>query len=295
MILGMSEEELWAQGHRSCSGCGSALAIRYALKAAGKDTIVVQNTGCMEVVSTPYPQTTWKVPYIHTAFECGAAVASGVERAFKKLDKKANILVFGGDGGTFDIGFQALSGMIERGHNICYICNDNEAYMNTGIQRSGSTPKYAFTTTTPFGKKIHAKQEFKKPLPFILAAHRMPYVATASIAFPQDFVKKVKAALSQKGPAYVQIFSPCVPGWKYDTSQTVAIAKIAVETGITPLYEIIDGKLILSKKPERKPVKEYYKTQGRFRGMNDDEIEEMQKHVDKEWEFLLKKENDYFF
>ncbi len=167
--------------------------------------------------------------------------------------------------------------------------------MNTGIQRSGSTPKYTFTTTTPFGSKILGKQEFKKPLPFIIAAHRLPYVANASIAFPQDFAKKVKTALSKDGPTYIQVFSPCVPGWKYDPSQTVAIAKIAVETGITPLYEIIDGKLVLNKKSERKPVKEYYKTQGRFKGMGEKETEEMQKHIDNEWEFLLKKENKRLF
>ncbi|MBU4502131.1 MAG: pyruvate synthase subunit beta [Nanoarchaeota archaeon] len=294
----MSEEELFSQGHSACAGCGSALAIRYALKAAGKDTIVVQSTGCMEVISTATPLSAWQVPYIHTAFECGPADASGIDRALKKLGrrKNVNILVFAGDGGTFDIGLQSLSGMIERGHKVCYVCNDNEAYMNTGIQRSGSTPKYAYTTTTPFGKKIHAKQEYKKPLPFILAAHRMPYVATASVAYPQDFVKKVKKALSQDGPSYVQIFSPCVPGWKYDPSQTIAIAKIAVETGVTPLYEIEHGKFILTKKFDKfNPVKEYYKTQGRFKGMDEKELTEMQKHVDNEWKFLLSKENDYFF
>jgi len=295
MINGLSEQELWAQGHRACSGCGSSLAIRYALKVAGKNTIIVQNTGCMEVVSTPSPQSAWKLPYIHAAFECGAAVASGVERALKKLNKKVNILAFGGDGGTYDIGFQALSGMIERGHKVCYICNDNEAYMNTGIQRSGSTPKFGHTTTTPSGTKIHAKQEFKKPLPFIIAAHRLPYAATASVAFPQDFTKKVETALKQNGPSYIQIFSPCVPGWKYDPSQTIAIAKLAVETGVTPLYEIINGKLIINKKGKRKPVKEYYKTQGRFKKMTAKELKEMQNHVNKEWEFLLSKENERIF
>ncbi|MBM3200334.1 pyruvate synthase subunit beta, partial [Candidatus Woesearchaeota archaeon] len=279
MIIGLPEIELFAQGHRSCAGCGSALTMRYVLKATGKDTIVVQNTGCLEVTTTPFPETAWEVPYIHVAFECGAAVASGVERALKKLNKKANIIVFGGDGGTFDIGFQALSGMIERGHKICYVCNDNEAYQNTGIQRSGSTPKYASTTTSPFGSKIHGKQELKKPLPFIIAAHRLPYVATASIAYPQDVVKKVQTALSQDGPTYLQVFSPCVPGWKYDPSQTVAIAKLAVETGVTPLYEILHGKLSLRKIENRKPVKDYYSAQGRFKGMNDKELEEVQKYV----------------
>ncbi len=294
-MINLPKDELWAQGHRACAGCGSALAIRYALKAAGKNTIVVQNTGCMEVVSTPSPQTAWKVPYIHAAFECGAAVASGIERTLKKLKKKHKIIVFGGDGGTFDIGFQSLSGMIERGHRVCYICNDNEAYMNTGIQRSGSTPKYGATTTTPFGKKVHAKQEFKKPLPFIIAAHRISYVATSSIAFPQDIIKKVQRALKVNGPSYIQIFSPCVPGWKYNPSQTIEIAKIAVETGVTPLYEIIKGKLIINKKGKRKPVKEYYKTQGRFKGITKKEINELQKHIDLEWEFLLSKENERLY
>lgn len=295
MILGLPEEELWAQGHRSCAGCGSSLTMKYVLKAAGKNTIIVQNTGCMEVVSTPYPETAWEVPYIHVAFECGAATASGIERALKKLNKKANVIVLAGDGGSFDIGFQSLSGMIERGHRVCYICNDNEAYQNTGCQRSSATPKYATTTTTPFGNKIHGKQEFKKPLPFIIAAHRLPYVATASIAYPQDVVKKVQTALIQNGPSYIQIFSPCVPGWKYNPSQTVAVAKLAVETGITPLYEIINGKLIIKNIENRKPVKEYYKSQGRFKGMTDQEIEEMQKCVDAEWRFLLEKENERLY
>jgi len=288
MTLGLSEEELFVQGHRSCAGCGCALAMRYALKAAGKDTIVCNATGCMEVVSSPYPQTSWKVPWIHAAFENAAAVASGVERSLKKLNKKSNVLVIAGDGGTFDIGFQALSGAFERGHNITFLCYDNGAYMNTGVQRSGATPKYTATTTTPAGSKVHGKKEFKKDMPFIVAAHGA-YVATANIAYPQDFTKKMQKAIEFNGPSYVQVYAPCVIGWKIPSNITIKISKLAFEAKIYPMYEIENGVLKFTLKPSKDiSVVEYLKLQGRFKHMVDDEINDTQNHVNERWDKLIK-------
>ena len=288
------EEELFAKGHRACAGCGSALAMRHALKAAGKNTIISHATGCMEVVSSPYPESAWRVPWIHAAFENAAAVGSGIDRALKKQGKRdnVNLLVIGGDGSTFDIGFQALSAAIERQQNFCYICYENNAYMNTGIQRSGATPKYASTTTSPAGKVVHGKMEWKKHMPLIVAAHNEGvYVATANIAFVQDYINKVKKGLSMKGPAYIQVYCPCPPGWKISPSQTVEVAKTAFKSKVTPLYEIENGVLKFTKEPSSfVGVKEYLKTQGRFKHMNEEEIDEVQKHLDKNYEKLKKLE-----
>ncbi|MDD5086894.1 MAG: pyruvate synthase subunit PorB [Candidatus Nanoarchaeia archaeon] len=288
-IAGITTEEHFASGHRACAGCGAALMARLALKAAGKNTIVVNATGCLEVFSTPYPETAWKIPWIHGAFENAAAIASGVNRALKSLGKRkdVNVLVFGGDGGTFDIGFQALSGAAERGENFCYICYDNGAYMNTGIQRSGATPKYASTTTSPVGSKIHGKTEFKKPMPFIMAAHGA-YVATANIAFPLDFIEKVKKGLEFNGPAYIQVFSTCPTGWKLGGGFTIQVARLAFESNVTPLYEIEKGVVKISKKPGKViPVDEYLKSQGRFKHLSESEIKEIQENVDENWQKLL--------
>ena len=288
-IAGITTEEYFASGHRACAGCGSALMARLALKAAGKNTIVVNATGCLEVFSTPYPETAWKVPWIHGAFENAAAIASGIDRALKSMGKRKdiNVLAFGGDGGTFDIGFQALSGAAERGDNFCYICYDNGAYMNTGIQRSGATPKYASTTTSPAGSKIHGKTEFKKPMPFIMAAHGA-YVATANIAFPLDFIEKVKKGLEFKGPAYVQVFVTCPRGWKIGGGMTIEIAKLAFNSNVTPLYEVENGMIKISRKPGKViPVSEYLKAQGRFKHLNESEIKEIQENVDDNWQKLL--------
>jgi len=293
MIQGLPEEEYWIKGHRACAGCGASIAMRHAMKAAGKNTIVVNATGCMEVVSTPYPETAWNVPYIHGAFENAAAIASGIVEALKKQGKKnVNVLAIAGDGGTFDIGLQALSGAVERNHDFCFLCYDNAAYMNTGIQRSGATPRYAATTTSPAGKVIHGKVEWKKHMPFIIAAHNENvYVATANIGFPLDFYKKVKKGLAHKGPAYIQVFTPCVPGWKYNPALTIEICKNAFNAKVTPLYEIEKGILKFTKKPDKIiPVKEYMKPQGRFRHLNDKEIQDVQKHVDAEWDKLTKLE-----
>ena len=290
MIAGLQERELFCPGHTACAGCGAPIVARIALKVAGPDTVVCSATGCMEVFTTPHPRTSWKVPWVHAAFENNSAVASGVDRALQALGKrdKTNVIVIGGDGGTFDIGFGALSGALERGHKFTYICYDNEAYMNTGIQRSGATPKYASTTTTPGLKKIHGKTEYSKPLPFIVAAHGA-YVATASVAFPQDLAAKITKSLSKSGPSYIQVFTPCPTGWKHPTESGIDIAKFAFRTNIYPLYEIEDGVFRLSRKPAQKtPVEEYFKTQGRFRHLSPEDIADVQKHVDANWERFLK-------
>jgi pyruvate ferredoxin oxidoreductase beta subunit len=268
-ILGLDEKEYFARGHRACAGCGESLALRLLMKVAGPNTVVCHCTGCMEVVSTPYPETAWEVPWVHSAFENNSAVASGVERALKHLGKEdTKVLVLGGDGGTYDIGLQCLSGAFERGHNITYICTDNEAYMNTGIQRSGSTPYGASTTTSPAGKISIGKSEYKKDLMHILAAHGSPYLATASVGYHADFLRKVKTALETKGPTFINVWVPCVPGWRIEPEATIKVAKLGVDTGATPLYEIINGKhkLNMPQDPEKmKPVDEYLKLQGRFR------------------------------
>jgi len=289
-IAGLPEEELFAQGHRACAGCGAAIAMRHLTKAAGRNVIITHATGCMEVVSTPSPQTAWKVPWIHAAFENAAAVASGVTAALKKLDQDTKVLTIGGDGGTFDIGLQALSGAVERNTDFCYVCYDNGAYMNTGIQRSGATPKYAATTTSPPGKVIPGKIEWKKQMPFIIAGHGdHVYIATANIAYPIDFYKKVKKGLAHKGPAYIQVFTPCTPGWKIADNITIKLSELAFKSAVTPLYEIEKGILTINKKPTEKiPINEYLKLQGRFKHLTDEEIKEIQDHIDEQWNRILK-------
>jgi pyruvate ferredoxin oxidoreductase beta subunit len=283
----VSEDELFAPGHRACAGCGGTIAIRLALKATGKNTIATEATGCMEVVSTPYPETAWRVPWIHVAFETSAAVASGVEAALKALGKKegTNVIAFGGDGGTVDIGLQALSGAMERGHDMTYICYDNEAYMNTGVQRSGSTPYGASTTTSPAGKVSFGEDVPKKDMPRIIAAHNVPYVATASVAMPLDYMEKVKKAVNTNGPAYIHVHAPCTPGWGIPTEKSIEIARLAVDTGMWVLYEIENGVEKLTYEPaDRKPVLDYLKTQKRYRHLKEDTIAEIQKMTDQKWE-----------
>jgi len=261
------QESLFAPGHRACAGCGMPIAIKLVLDAAGPKTIVASSTGCLEVTSTPFPESSWKVPWIHSLFENPSAVASGIEIALKKLGKKdINLLVIGGDGSTFDIGIGSISGMFDRGHNITYICYDNEAYMNTGVQKSGSTPFYANTTTTPIGTQSPGNLVKKKDMPAIAVANGASYVATASIAYPVDLRRKVKRSLETKGPAYIQINAPCITGWSYADGDTIEQAKLVVETCLYPLYEYVDGELVGSKKVRNKrPVDEYLKTQGRYK------------------------------
>jgi len=280
----ISDVELIASGHRACAGCACVLSLRHALKALGKNIIISQATGCMEVTTTPYPETAWRVPWIHVAFENAAAVASGVSRALKVLGKThIKSVAIAGDGGTADIGLQALSGAVERWEDLLYICYDNEAYMNTGIQRSGATPFGAWTTTTPVGKARRGEDRPKKDIPAIMIAHGAPYVATASVAYPLDFVKKVKKAAAIRGPTYVHVHAPCVPGWRIDSSKSIEVARLAVLTGAWILYEHEGGKTTVTFKPaKRRPVAEYLKLQGRFRHLTEEEINEIQRMVDEQ-------------
>jgi len=258
--------------------------MRYVLKALGKNIIVSMATGCMEVVTTPYPETSWRVPWIHSAFENAAATASGVSAGLKAMGKKGvKSVAIAGDGGTADIGLQALSGMVERGDNVLFICYDNEAYQNTGIQRSGATPFGAWTTTTPIGKVKRGEDRPKKDIPAIIAAHGAPYVATASVAYPLDFIKKLQKAAAIEGPTYIHVHAPCTPGWRIENNKTIEVSRLAVLTGAWVLYEIEDGKFKLTfKPPKRRPVAEYLKLQGRFRHLTDEEIAEIQRMVDEQ-------------
>ncbi|MFH1506815.1 MAG: thiamine pyrophosphate-dependent enzyme [Candidatus Omnitrophota bacterium] len=275
---------LFASGHTACSGCGQSLGARLVIDAAGPNTIIANNTGCLEVFSTKYPESSWGVPFIHSLFENCAAVASGIEAALRYQGKKdkINVIAQGGDGGTADIGLQALSGMFERGHDILYVCYDNEAYMNTGIQRSGLTPFNTNTTTSPAGEKSYGNPRPKKPLPEIALAHGIPYVATASVGYPQDLQRKVKKALAIKGPKYIQVHVPCPLGWRYEPNKTLEIAKVAIETGLWPMIEYENAKLIGVRKIKALPVQEYMKTQGRFKHIvnNPEEIKKVQDIAD---------------
>jgi len=282
--------DLLAPGHRTCAGCGAAIAIRMLLRASGKNVIICNATGCVEVATTPYPETSWRVPWIHSAFENVSAVASGVESAVKFKNRDPNsklrdtkIIAIGGDGATFDIGIGSLSGMLDRNHDVLYVCYDNEAYMNTGVQKAGSTPLYASTTTSPPGKFSKGNIKKKKDMVKIAAAHGV-YSASTTIANFKDFEKKVKKALSIKGAKYLQVLAPCPTGWGHPESKTVEIAKIAVETGIYKLCEYENGKFILNYKPDkRKPVSEYFSLQKRFRHLTPDDIREIQNNIDSEW------------
>lgn len=261
-------EGLIAPGHKACSGCGLVLAIRTVMNAAGKDIIVTAATGCSEVFSTSYPHSAWKMPWIHSLFENSAAVAAGVEVALIALgrEKEAKVIAQGGDGATADIGIGCLSGMFERGHNVLYLCYDNEAYMNTGVQRSGLTPFNGWTSTSPSGKVSWGNPTDKKNMPAIAAAHGIPYVATATVAYLKDLEKKVKKALEIVGPKYLQIHCPCPLGWAHEPNDTIKVAKLAVQTGLIPIFEMENGVITSVRKITKKlPVEEYLKLQGRFR------------------------------
>jgi len=264
-------DHLFASGHTACPGCGQSLAARLVLRASGRNVIVINSTGCLEVFSSKYPESAWEVPWIHSLFENTAAVASGVEAVLRitgRLDK-IRVIAQGGDGSTADIGLGAISGMLERGHDILYICYDNEAYMNTGIQRSGSTPYFARTTTSPPGRVSWGNPRPKKDVPQIALAHGIPYVATASVGYPHDLDRKVRRALSIRGPKYVQIHVPCPLGWQHAPSQSIDIARLAVNTGLYPLYEVEEGELKAQRIPRKVPVEEYLRPQGRFRHLFD--------------------------
>ncbi len=293
----LTQKEYFAPGHRSCQGCAEALAVRMVAKALGRNVIVASATGCMEIVSSPLPFTSWRVPWFHVAFENAAAVASGVESALKVLMRKGRIpekkivtIAMGGDGGTADIGLQALSGALERGHNMIYVCTDNEAYMNTGIQRSSSTPFGAATTTSPAGRVTSGQVTWKKNMPAIAAAHNIPYVATACPSYPIDLVQKVKKAAEIEGPAYIHILSVCPTGWRSAPELSIRLGRMAVETGVFPLYEVERGRYHLSLDfPKLRPMKDYIKLQGRFRHLTDSMIEEIEKRVHQEYAQLREK------
>lgn len=290
-----------SSGHRMCAGCAGGVVVRQVLHAAPGPVVAVSATSCVEVTTSLYPTTAWNVPWIHNAFENAAATAGGVEAAYRALrragviDKEIKIVVFGGDGGTFDIGLQSLSGALERGHNFVYVCYDNEAYMNTGIQRSSATPPGAHTATTPVGRASAGKQQLRKNLTEVVVAHRIPYVAQASPSHWRDLMTKAQKAFAVEGPAFLNVVAPCVPGWRYESSETIELARLAVDTCYWPLYEVEDGrKRRVTYKPRvKKPLSEWLGKQGRFKHLllpeNAEILAAMQAQVDEEWEDLLRR------
>jgi len=284
----MAYKPLFSVGHTACAGCAMPIIIRHVLDITGPDVIVVNATSCSEIISSAYPRSAWNVPYIHSLFENTGAVASGIANALKAQgNEHTKVLVFGGDGATYDIGFGVLSGMLERNEDVLYICYDNEAYMNTGVQRSGATPFGARTTTSPVGKVHKGKEIFKKPIVEIVAAHKIPYAASASIGYHADLAAKVKKAVNMKGSRFIDVLSPCVPGWGIPSDQSIELAKLAVDTGMWKLVEYEYGELKGVFKPkERKPVKEYISKQARFKHLTDADIAAIQAKIDEEWKKL---------
>jgi pyruvate ferredoxin oxidoreductase beta subunit len=297
-------EELLTGGHRACAGCTGSNILRQIMLTAGKDTVVGGATGCMEVVTTIFPYTAWRTSFIHSAFENCAATISGVETAYRSLKKHGelprerehmNFIAFGGDGGTYDIGLQSLSGAMERGHNMVYVCYDNEAYMNTGIQRSSATPLGAHTSTAPAGSVLQGKQQNRKDLTKIMVAHNIPYVAQTTPFHWKDLATKVEKALAVEGPAFLNILMPCPVGWHFDTAIGMQLAKEAVEANFWPLFEVENGVYKINQKPKERGLMEpWMKQQGRFKHLfrpgNEHLLEEIQTYVDVEWEKLLKLE-----
>ena len=280
-------EELMETGHLACQGCGATLAMRYVLKALGSNTVINIPACCWAVIPGVFPYKNLNVPVLFNAFECSAATASGIRRGFKKkgLDN-INVVAFAGDGGTADIGIQALSGAADRNEDIFYVCYDNEAYMNTGIQRSGATPKGAWTTTTPGGKKNYYEFSPKKNVPMIMIAHKIPYVATCTVAFPEDLIAKFNRAKKIRGLKYIHILSPCPPGWRAISEKTIELSRLAVYSQIFPLYEYFDGKFHLQKIGKKVPVQDYFIHQGRFAHLTSEMIEQIQSEIDANWEWL---------
>jgi pyruvate ferredoxin oxidoreductase beta subunit len=290
-------EDRFTHGHRMCSGCGAPIVVKQVLMATEYPIIASNATGCLEVSSCISEYTAWKIPWIHTAFENSAATISGVEtmyRALKKkgkIDKEIKFVAFGGDGGTYDIGFQSLSGAMERGHDMLYVCYDNGAYMNTGIQRSSATPYGANTTTCPAGDVIPGKLQKRKDLTKIMAAHNIPYTAQGSPAHWSDMIKKVRKAFATKGPKFMNVIAPCNRGWRSRTDDAIALSRLAVETCYWPLYEVENGITRITIKPkEKKPIVQFLKPQGRFKHLfapeNEGMLKQIQEDIDHEWELL---------
>ncbi|MFZ3072035.1 MAG: thiamine pyrophosphate-dependent enzyme [Thermodesulfobacteriota bacterium] len=302
-----SRPELFTGGHRLCTGCGIPPIVRLVLRCANGPVVGTTATGCLEVGTTIYPYTAWKIPWIHSAFENAAATISGIESAYRVLRKKGKIpdkdvkfVAFGGDGGTYDIGFQALSGALERGHDFLYVCYDNGAYMNTGIQRSGATPFGSATTTAPAGSVRQGKQEWRKDLTRVVVAHNIPYAAQASPHNWRDLANKAEKAFNIKGPKFLNVISPCPLGWYSKPEISMEAAQIAADTCYWPLYEVEYGVLRLTYKPkEKKPIEEWLKIQGRFKHLfkpeNKHLLEETQKRIDMEWERLLEMDGKRIF
>jgi pyruvate ferredoxin oxidoreductase beta subunit len=296
--------ELLTGGHRACAGCTGSNILRQIMLTAGKDTVVGGATGCMEVVTTIFPYTAWKTSFIHSAFENCAATISGVETAFRSLKKhgelpvereNVNFIAFGGDGGTYDIGLQSLSGAMERGHNMLYVCYDNNAYMNTGIQRSSATPPGAFTSTAPAGSESYGKTQNRKDLTKIMVAHNIPYVAQTTPYHWKDLAMKVEKALAVEGPAFLNILMPCTVGWHFDPAIGIDLSREAVENNYWPLFEVENGVYKINKKPKnREPLAPWMEKQGRFKHLfkpgNEHVLERLQTWVDDEWEKLVRLE-----
>lgn len=293
------KEELFTHGHRLCAGCGAPIIVKMVLLASEYPIIACSSTGCLEVSSCISTYTAWKIPWMHSAFENAAATIAGVESMYKALKKKGTIdkeikfVTFCGDGGTYDIGFQSLSGAMERGHDMLHICYDNGAYMNTGIQRSSATPLGADTTTSPAGSVIPGKLQQRKDLTRIMAAHNIPYAAQASPSHWLDLMKKVRKALEIKGPKFMNILSPCNRGWRSRTDDAIMLSRLAVETCYWPLYEVENGVTKITFKPkEKKPITDFLKPQGRFKHLFNPEnewiIKRFQEEIDMEWERLQK-------
>jgi len=294
----INQQELISSGHRACSGCAEVLSVRLMCKALGENTVIASATGCMEIISSMFPTTAWRIPWIHVAFENTAAVASGIEAGLKALRKKGKIddryvkvVGMAGDGGTMDIGFQALSGAMERGHDMIFVCFDNEAYMNTGIQRSSGTPMGASTTTAPAGKVSSGQKTWKKNMAEIMVAHEIPYVATVCPSYPLDFIRKIEKAKSIQGPSYIHCFSMCPTGWRSPSHTAISMGRLAVETGVFPLFEVEHGHYRISPDMPKKlrPIRQYFKPQGRFRHLKDDEIDQIQERVTLEYQKLMGK------
>jgi pyruvate ferredoxin oxidoreductase beta subunit len=295
-----SRPERFSAGHRACAGCGFPLVIKMVLGSIKEPIVAACATGCMEVTSTIFPYTAWEIPFIHNAFENSAATMSGVEAAYQslkrqgKIDKDIRFVAFGGDGGTYDIGFQSLSGAMERGHNMVYVCYDNGAYMNTGIQRSSATPRGSHTTTTPAGKVGKGKQQYRKDLALIMAAHGIPYVAQASVGDLVDLARKAEKAFNVDGPAFLNVLTPCRLGWNVPADSVRDIAKEATDACFWPLFEVENGKWKVNYKPKNKiAMDDWMKQQGRFKHLfapgNEDIRREIQEEVDRQWEALLKR------
>ena len=294
-----AQGERLAPGHRLCAGCAEPIVVRQVLHAVGEPVIVASPTGCLEVSTSTFPYTSWRVPWIHSAFENVASTVSGVETMYRSLvkqgkmkDKGLRFVVFAGDGATYDIGLQFLSGALERGHRFLYVCLNNEAYMNTGIQRSSATPFGAWTTTSPVGSAMSGKKENRKDMTAIVAAHGIPYVAQAAPHAWRDLMTKARKAIAADGPSFINVLVPCQRGWRHPPDQTIAITKLAVDTCVWPLYEVVEGEWKLNYRPHpKKPITEWLESQGRFRHLlapeNKHVVQTLQDIVDKQWAKVL--------